>query len=144
MDVPSHLTTSFLLMLMSFVVACYTGAFKQAGTALEVEDHPMLVEFESRGGGRPGHKSDRRHLTGRVHQFLVAHQATTGDSIPSVRFTCNQTVTADDVHGAESSSGPCLNLMKAVPFENALSPFPPRLLTMCINRFVGVMLSLDS
>ncbi|CAN0535528.1 unnamed protein product [Ectocarpus sp. 12 AP-2014] len=116
----------------------WAGAFKQAGTALEVEDHPMLVEFESRGGGRPGHKSDRRHLTGRVHQFLVAHQATTGDSIPSVRFTCNETVTADDVHGAESSSGPCLNLMKAVPFENALSPFPPRLLTMCINRFTNL------
>ena len=113
------------------VAAGHADAFKQAGTALEVEDHPMLVEFESRGGGRPGQKSGPRHLTGRVHQYLVAHQPTTGND---VRFTCHTNVTSLNVNGAGSSTGPCVNLMKDVPFENALSAFPQRLLAFSIAR----------
>ena len=91
------------------VAVGHSDAFKQAGTALEVEDHPMLVEFMSRGGGRPGQKSDRRHLTGRIHMYLVEHQPTTDSG---VRSTCHTNVTSLNVNGAGSSLGPCVNLMR--------------------------------
>lgn len=105
----------------------------QAGAALEVEAHPMLVEFTSKGGGRPGALGGRRYLTGRVDQYIIGHQTGDGGAAPS--FTCNTTVTSADPVGTASSSGPCTNLMKDIPFENAKTVFPRRLTKFLVMRY---------
>lgn len=104
----------------------------QPGAALELEAHPMLVEFTSKGGGRPGALSGRRNLTGRVEQYIIGHQ--TGIDGTGSGFTCNSNVTSANPHGAGSSSGPCTNLMKDVPFERAINVFPKRLITFLVMR----------
>lgn len=120
--------------------ACLQAALTTDLTGLRVEESVLVLNYKSRGGGRPS-TAGRDDLKGTNGCLMLAH-------LPPVEgrpgYTCNKRVTPADIHGHGSSvdatgapSSPvALSIMSDLTYEGANVDIPRRALTFLINRFV--------
>ncbi|CAN0259142.1 unnamed protein product [Ectocarpus sp. 6 AP-2014] len=85
---------------------CIVEHLQQPGLGMVVEDHGLVVEYGSRGGGLTA-ESKKKFIGGALDHYIVAHHNGCGDG-GGMNFTCNDTVTPQSFTGrlsAGSSDG---------------------------------------
>ena len=115
--------------------ACHPrpDSLRQMEVKLTLEDHGLVVEYGSRGGGQVSLKK-ALHLSTGVEHFLIAHRR--GDD-----FTCDGEVMPQDFPGRIRTSeglretNPCAaSLMTAVPYLGKQKRFPDNVATWAVQR----------
>lgn len=100
---------------------------------MQVEDDLLVLQYKSRGGGRPSHAA-RDHLRPASDAILLAHMP--GDEQTS--FTCHKRVTVDNVRGMVTTvSGPVpasTSVILGLSYEGAETDIPKKALTFLVNR----------
>ena len=87
--------------------------------ALKLEEEPLLITYETGGGGRPLNET-RHHLRHAVDMIPIGH-------VPSHDPpTLNTKITVDDVHSIERRPGPSKQLMCGVTYPSAVANIPTR------------------
>ena len=95
--------------------------------ALKLEEQPLLITYETGGGGRPSNET-RHHLRHAVDMILIGH-------VPSHDPpTMNTKITVDDVYGIERKPGSSKQLMCGVTYPVAAVDIPTRAAQFLINR----------
>lgn len=98
---------------------------------LGVEEHPLLLNYSKRSGGRPAVGTEN-HLKNHIDMVLLVHTE-------GARFTCNARVTADDTFGHGTDASPPLQLMSDIEYERSGTDIAMRPLHFLINRSVDCM-----
>lgn len=113
-----------------------TAAAAKAGTALDVEPDPVVIQYATRGGGRPSSTSSI-HMQHNIDLICIAHNSSQ-NCLPYV----NTRVTTEDISGASPSPGATSSsacrtyqFMGEVPYPGADTDIPNRALTFLINRY---------
>ena len=115
--------------------ACHPrpDSLRQVEVKLTLEDHGLVVEYGSRGGGQVSLKK-ALHLSTGVDHFLIAHRR--GDD-----FTCDGEVMPQDFAGRIRASeglretNPCAaSVMTEVPYLGKQKRFPDNVATWAVQR----------
>lgn len=110
-----------------------------------VEDHGLVIEYGSRGGGLTA-ESKKKFIGGALDHYIVAHHAGSGDG-GGMNFTCNDTVTPQSFPGrllAGSSDGSTWStasgrripspLMGDVPHKGVTGGFHDNVVQFAVQR----------
>lgn len=118
----------FIAHIVIFIL--HAVALTKPGVDLALEENLLLLNYKTRGGGRPSALA-ANHLKQSADAVLLAHKRGDGRNT----FTCNKKVTVDDVYGHGSEvSPPVLAVMGDLPYEGASTDIPTRALQFLINR----------
>lgn len=121
-----------MLTLCHLPCLSYTEAVRDACVGLVAEDHPLLLNYSKRVGGRPAIRTEN-HLKNHVDMVLLVHNE-------GATFTCNKRVTVDDTFGFGTDASPSVQLMSDLEYEGAATDIVMRPLQFLINRYVNCVM----
>lgn len=119
---------------------------------MQVEDYMLLLEYQTRGGGRPP-QAARDNLRFQADAILLAHVKPAGSGRSGAAhqstFTCNKLVNVSDVYGsstpvAGANPPPPLAVMNGLSYEGAGTDIPSRALMFLVNRCVDIFFVISS
>lgn len=99
---------------------------------LVVEDHPLMLHYSKRVGGRPAVRTEN-HLKNNLDMVVLLHNE-------EASFTCNKRVTVEDTFGFGTHASPSVQLMTDLENEGAATDLGMRPLHFLINRYVHCMM----
>ncbi|CAM9554090.1 unnamed protein product [Ectocarpus fasciculatus] len=127
---------------------CIVEHLQQPGLGMVVEDHGLVIEYGSRGGGLTA-ESKKKFIGGALDHYIVAHHAGSGDG-GGMNFTCNDTVTPQSFPGrllAGSSDGSTWStasgrripspLMGDVPHKGVTRGFHDNVVQFAVQRWTN-------